>query len=89
MILNSQNAAADSKIKPLLNDRSSASLHYFDPCLTLPIICFDTDDRGFSSDLKMNNRLKTKFKLTLNPNGTGSVSLSFLTTYKINEKVHF
>ncbi|QRY55974.1 hypothetical protein [Sphingobacterium siyangense] len=88
-IPNQQNAAAGVNfIKLLPNGGSCVSLHYFDSSLPLPNICFATDDRGFSSDPKMTSRLETKFTLTLNPDGTGSVSPSSgRTTSSVTKKV--
>ncbi|MBB6330858.1 hypothetical protein HNP24_001808 [Chryseobacterium sediminis] len=74
-IPNPQNAAGGSGyINAIPAGGSSISLHNINPAI--PNMCYATDDRGFSTDNNATSRLETKFILTLNQDGTGTVSPS-------------
>jgi len=72
-IPNPENAGGGSGyIHALPSGGSAVKIHNFNQ--SLPNICFLTDNRGFSDKTNVTSRLETKFRISLNSDGTGKVT---------------
>lgn len=88
-IPNPENAGGGSGyILALPSGGSAVKIHNVDPSIPLSNICFLTDNRGFSDKTNVTSRLETKFRISLNGDGTGKVTpVQYRTISEITKEV--